>query len=740
MQITIKDMNKKTGGARKVFSINGHEITFSKTESNLEWIETFVNEVLTTLEGLDIDGFIRLQHKYNKSYLFKIAIIFPDSLEKFIRFTTEKMIVQERALTYDSIFSEICVGTPERNRYQYRFAVSIIDKVIRECEESLLDAIRKKDKHAVWMYTKILNLRLNGVALLQFCLQLGEAFNDYVRFCAEELKGEELTLGWVQLYRYTLFGDTKGSCTNYVFQFLNENNNIFKKVRTQIYLSKLQSIENKQNYKFNDDKWEVCIVEFEVVRVHNFDFTWLEGNLKKQVKKYMDKRLKERSEIPNKTLSRLNGIKSCLNILLPIYPLLSIMDINMAHIDFLIDVLQQQKDNKGNRKYRLSTIKGFYTELKLFYQFQYEKEDLLEEGIPNPFADFMFPNINAFVKKTKYIPEIVISKLEECLYELPLRVQCVWIIMMHSGMRIGEALELDEDSLYFDNEGNQWMLRYIPLKTRKIRKQKYHTIPAHEQLFKYFNIQKDNTAAVREETGTKRIFATFFNDRLTIHSRDQMADSINNLIKKYNITDGNGKLYRYSHHQCRKSLSVSLLTNGATLEEVSDFLGHLNLKTTEKSYKDLEMDKLADLELKYFNNVFDESANIEALSPYTQEEKEILIQELESGSRETPEGHGSCFKHISFGPCPKNKCSSCNFLITGPQYLPKWYQLYMEQEQVLCELVMKYKEQNIEGYENFINCQKIKHDLDIYKLKILEVEKTAEKVGISYERPSGLFI
>lgn len=81
-------------------------------------------------------------------------------------------------------------------------------------------------------------------------------------------------------------------------------------------------------------------------------------------------------------------------------------------------------------------------------------------------------NSESFITSASYIPEEVILKLEEKLEELPDYVQLVWLIMMNTGMRIGEVLTLTKDCLIYDEHSNVTCLKFVPQKTLKFRRKK----------------------------------------------------------------------------------------------------------------------------------------------------------------------------------------------------------------------------------------------------------------------------
>ncbi|BBI34964.1 site-specific integrase [Cohnella abietis] len=475
--------------------------------------------------------------------------------------------------------------------------------------------------------------------------------------------------------------------------------------------------------------------ELQVIRRYRFDFINFNGNVKNEVKSYIEN-IFERNESVSNTQQRLNSIKTCFELLDAHYKIQTVLELNPAHAHHIRDGLQQIKDEHGNRKYELSTMKGFYTEIKLLYEWILESKSL--EHIENPFKRFGFSNIDSFVNKTEYIPEIVVEQITKHIQELPSHVQNIWAMMMYSGMRIKEALSVEVDYLY--EYENEMVFKYISLKKPKHSEDPFHEIPAHEKLIEAFNIQKQASEALRTRINSKVIFLSEHMDKVTLHSQRSMSIWINKLIKKHKIKDEMGKLFHYTHHMCRKTVIVNLFTNGATLQEVADFINHLSTKTTEKHYKEIAKPQMAEKEASFFEKMFGDVTNQEIMSPYTAEEKVALVQELREGSRETPEGHGLCYKHIAFGPCVKNKCSGCNFLITGPQHLPKWYQLYLEQKYVVDELESKYKSLNIHDYENYRVFQHAKNELKIYENKIKQTEKKAMEVGIQIDRPKELVI
>ncbi|MFZ3589082.1 hypothetical protein ACOI1C_07290 [Bacillus sp. DJP31] len=93
-----------------------------------------------------------------------------------------------------------------------------------------------------------------------------------------------------------------------------------------------------------------------------------------------------------------------------------------------------------------------------------------------------------------------------------------------------------------------------------------------------------------------------------------------------------------------------------------------------------------------------------------------------------------CKTHVSFGPCRKKKCVGCRLLITGPQKLPMWKQLYDEQKVYLEELANNYITEGVTDYVSHMMYQEQVSLSEIYKSTIEQVKKFAEKEGLSLEQ------
>jgi len=413
--------------------------------------------------------------------------------------------------------------------------------------------------------------------------------------------------------------------------------------------------------------------------------------------------------------------------------------LELSYIDVLrvFDSLQQAKGKNNRRKYTVKTIQATISEARLF--FDWLKVEKNQEPLINPFRRLKFHNVQSFVGNTNYIPAEVVEQLLAVIDQCPVYVQRMWIIMMNTGMRISEALSLKENCLSYNEEENTYYLRFIATKTLKSRRRiglnDYHSVPIiSEEIIKVIREQINETKSLRESSNTQYIFIKMANSKeitnktpiIRRHKALSISGIINRCIKRNQIKDRNGELWHYTHHQCRKTLAVKLLSQGSPLNDVGEILGHTVEKTTRQYYQDIDDMKIAELDKQLFQKLFD-TIDIETKNTYTSFEFDQLKREVAAGSRETPEGHGSCIKHVSFGPCKKSSCVGCSLLLTGPQKLPMWQKLHQEQQLYMEDMTKNMKRQGINDYENYRDYQAEQHLLTLYKDTISKIEKFVEE-------------
>ncbi|MFP3123802.1 site-specific integrase [Ectobacillus funiculus] len=552
-------------------------------------------------------------------------------------------------------------------------------------------------------------------------------FNSFVRRIGNELIKKEKAY-------------TKSELVKHIF-VINEDSGEVKKFATYDVFREVSShlyktvAEKKNTYTLSDDVWEVRERNGEGYISKNFDFTSIWEEDKTYVKAYIHYMISNTAEGMEETYKRLHGIKSIYVKFedLPYKNVDSIFKMNRLHLHHLLDHFQQAR-NKQNKVLKLNTIAKYFGAargLVEWYKENYNKNQ------SNEFNSITFRNLESFSERQQYIPEEVVAQLEQYLYEMPDMFQNAWIVMMNTGMRFSDLTTLDEECLSYNDEIGCFVLTYINQKMREGRVRngdsKYHRISVNTAVVQAVEQQKEFSFYGRETSGLKEIFLHFNGRGFVFPEASALQYHVNKIIKKYSIKDANGEIYHFGTHQCRKTITADLISKGKSLREIADYLDQSE-RVAARHYRDMQLLKIAELDAKMFEQLFEGLLEEEVKGQYSEEEKQALMKEIKLGARETPEGHGTCVKHVALGPCMKKKCVGCKMLMTGPQKLPKWYRLYEEQGQHIKELEKEYMQSGVDDYHEHRSYQEEIHLLGVYSDTIESIETWAKGRSISIEQ------
>lgn len=305
--------------------------------------------------------------------------------------------------------------------------------------------------------------------------------------------------------------------------------------------------------------------------------------------------------------------------------------------------------------------------------------------------------------------------------------------MLNCGLRYKEVCYLEDECLKYAYKANTYVLRYIPYKVLESRRfhglGDYHYIAIKKHVANEIHAQVKDSMETRVKYGLKQIFLNDKGFKATMTGVRVFLDAINGLIKNYNITDSSGNLWHFTTKQCRNTLAVDMISNGAKPVEVQNYLGHLYEPTTLKYYAEVRKMKLADMNAEFFRRKFESYVTEEQLLKYTEEERKILYVEFCLGYREVE--LGICMKKYEQGPCSKRigkpSCATCTALITGPQKLPKLMSLLNSQENQVKNLIEGYIKNGIYEFSEYREYQKEKYLLDVYQGLVSEVIKYTEE-------------
>ncbi|MEH7547749.1 tyrosine-type recombinase/integrase [Neobacillus vireti] len=630
-------------------------------------------------------------------------------------------------MTNDLSLSFSGENTAKNYFLQYTELKLFVNEYLNELLKMLESALLNFKRESVWEIVPLFN---NEFLFHSLTHKLKEYFNLYVENIGKEFKDKMEIVYPQSLCSYSLYGMFDARKTWFINRHYRKMD-IFQTVADDVQ----QFIINNPTHTidFNSDHWILRYKNIQSVRTYKINFNEFSISTKNEVKQYLIA-LINANESVNMIRRRLDGIKQIYLELtnLPYDPINSFLEINYFHVEHLLLHFQQLTNDAGTNKYKLGTIRGFFTEVKLLIDWLGDYYQL--ENIDNPFRKKKFRNSHSFEERIGYIPESVITQLENHLHLASKTVQNIWLIMMNTGMRISDALSLEADCLEFDQESNLCYLKYNPHKPKQTRANKgldYHKVPIPVPIIEVIKKQIKETQDLRRLSDSNKIFLTARSNKLiTQPTGGSVQGAINSIIKKNNITDETGKIFYYSHHMCRKTLVMELIEKGLSIKEIADYVAHESYKTTEYYYADLQIKKIGELDAKMFDQLFSETLDDEIQSQFSQQEKGSLFNEIKLGARETPEGHGVCVKHVSFGPCQKKKCVGCKMLLTGPQKLPMWRKLYNEQKEYIGEMESEYTKAGIMDFKDHRLYHSEIHLLEIYNKTIKKIEDFAEKRGI----------
>lgn len=725
--------------------LNEQELGLAWNRKCLSELEILIYEISNCLKAKDIETYKFLGKNYGRYNVLSIAVnVFQKEFIEMVFHVMDCLFEQAIPFSHYGIYRLLGHKYFNNNFPGYYLIEGLIEQKWTLTKQQLKEGFLKFDRDDVWGIISKITIR----AFLNISLnELKDSFTYYLRNCGEEFNKQRRSINWVKLLVYCIEGRMQFS--NYIYypddpvirKTIEESGNLFEQIAVEVHQFQLQHY-HEWKYKFDDNEWILYEKDLEIIRFFTLDFTGLQKYALFELKTYCEHliRIKE----TNKGIrNRLTDIKRGYEALVALYPELnSFKDINRLHVNHLVSYLQTIVDDNGEPRYSILTVKRTITEMKLIFNWLIDNSKVkiatkdFESSYNNPFNDITFSNTDAFINPTKYIPEEVIEEVLKYIHELPGYVQNAWIIMMHTGMRISDAFLLTENCLDFDEEKQKYILEYVQGKIAKHRANrgldKHHRIYVHDVVAKHIQAQINDTASLREMGNTNRIFInrSFKSMAVSVPSKQQASRMINKLMQKYDIRDAFGERFNYTHHQCRKTVAVEMLTNGAPLKEVGDYLGHLRERTTSQHYKDIEMKKSAELNAKYFEYYFSEKLDNNLRDAFSQEEKTSLFKEIRLGARETPEGHGICTKHVSFGPCQKKTCIQCKFLTTGPQKLPMWRKLRDEQERYIKDLGSEYEEEGIFEYQRFRNYERQLSLLDYYRNTVTQLEEFVVRRGL----------
>lgn len=481
---------------------------------------------------------------------------------------------------------------------------------------------------------------------------------------------------------------------------------------------------NIKEMQLSSDRWTLYYINGISLYRQILDFSEIKSeSIKREVKVFIKSKY-----APDKVFfiyKRYSNAKRILNLLYDEFGIERFSEIENIHAVFALNYMK----NVG--EFAPSSIKATKASVTDMIDYYMNLKGYLYKPVENAFKNVSLKGTDRVVDTTEYIPDEVVSQLDNYIGELSERFQLIYEVFSYTGARAKEVIQLEANKSYCI-EGNEEFceLKYIPHKVSKTRKRKglssRHTVFIPKSLHERLEAFADTTLALRAETNSEFLFIDKSKKRIALTTAGSFCRVINDLIKKHDIRDVEGNLWNFTSKQMRKTLAVQLISNNATRQEVATQFGHNCIDTTEKFYLEVKLKDVAEMNHDFFNKKFRLNMSDEDLSLYTEEERRQLYVDFCLSNREVE--YGYCTKHLSEGSCGarngRSNCATCNKLCTGKMFLDKWISLRDSQQRIVDELLETYKQYNIEDYEDFVEYKRELHLLESYKVVVDSIEKS----------------
>lgn len=189
------------------------------------------------------------------------------------------------------------------------------------------------------------------------------------------------------------------------------------------------------------------------------------------------------------------------------------------------------------------------------------------------------------MNRIKYIPAPVLEQLDASLQELePPQMRPVYVLLRESGWRGTDVLNLRYDSC-LDYLWNEKEKAYVPYLCGEITKTGIPLlkIPIRPEVAEMVKQLSEETKAqsTDENNPDHYLFNTFEGKSMGLpYSKPAFSKSVQELIDKKGILDGDGNLYHFKAHSLRHTRAMEYTEQGMPIGIIQQVLGHCSLQMT----------------------------------------------------------------------------------------------------------------------------------------------------------------
>ncbi|MEK3995917.1 tyrosine-type recombinase/integrase [Psychrobacillus sp. FSL K6-2365] len=298
----------------------------------------------------------------------------------------------------------------------------------------------------------------------------------------------------------------------------------------------------------------------------------------------------------------------------------------------------------------ITTLSRFLEDIQL-----YEWDEAPERNVNRLiFLEDKPKNKKSLPQDIKYVPDNIWEQIMENIDGLDKEYSFILLILEASGFRISDVLGLKIDCLFKDNDQKWWLIG----DQRKV-KYKDHKVPISDDIARIINIQ---IAITKEKSNSQNNPDNFLFVRISGIRKGKPVPSqavqnvINKFMKKYSITEKDGKIHRFKAHSLRHRYGVNLINNGMNLVHVQKLMAHASPEMT-LVYAQIHDNTLRD---QYFK-----AKNLGAVRLDTQGKiikADFVLQAEENGLELEWIRHNFDSIRMDHGICVKSPKVNCDFL------------------------------------------------------------------------------
>jgi integrase len=301
---------------------------------------------------------------------------------------------------------------------------------------------------------------------------------------------------------------------------------------------------------------------------------------------------------------------------------------------------------------------------------------------PNDIGNAPQTNYN----QIKYIPETVLSQLEQHMHNLPPKYLPIVIILRASGWRIGDVLNLRYDTCLERTSSGWWLCGDI-LKTEVIN----HKVPLSDEIATVVQAQCD---VVREKVSEENNLEKYLFPSTQKRRKGrplyegQVREALNQLAVACNIKGEDETIFHFKNHAFRHTKAVELINAGMSLVHVQKWLAHLSPEMTLAYARLLDSTRRKEWEQAFAKGAVRIDVQGRPNVVTTEQlgnEQEIEWEHIRHNLDAVRLPNGYCFKPKKANcPTQDTPCYTCRHFCTTPDFLPQ----FEHEERELRELIV----------------------------------------------------